>query len=63
MSEDKGNGVTIENLGNIPSKFSWSVLDCAPKDFKATFIPKEGIVPANYINNTRFELSERLNDV
>ena len=46
MSLAKRNQVTIENLGNIPSKFCWSVLDGNEKDFQATFIPKEGIIPA-----------------
>ena len=36
----------MENLGNIPSHFKWSVLDCPEKDFKAVFIPEEGIIPA-----------------
>ncbi len=46
MSPNKSNQVTIQNLGNIPSRFCWSILDENLKDFKATFIPKEGIIPA-----------------
>ena len=46
MSVEKGNAVKIVNMGNIPSRFRWSILDCHEKDFKATFIPEEGVVPA-----------------
>jgi len=46
MSLEKANQITIINLGNIPSKFKWSLLNVEDKDFKATFIPKEGVIEA-----------------